>query len=121
LERSDLLDNLSEEEAILAARCGNHGWAETLAAGVVTRRRAAGDSAGVASALLALGEVRVRASMAPRAARALTEAAAYFSSKGRAYQECVARLWLSLARHLERDRHRAVAQALQALEIAARH
>lgn len=118
LGRLDLLDNLAGEEAILASRRGNHGEAETLAAEAVQRRRAASDPEGVASALLALGEVRVRARAPSRAIRVLAEAAAYFSSSGRAYQECMARLWLALARHLDRDRHRAVAQALRALEIA---
>jgi len=118
LGRPDLLDNLAGEEAILASRRGNHGEAETLAAGAVERRRAAADAEGVASALLALGEVRVRARAASRAIRALAEAAAFFSSSGRAYEECMARFWLALARHLDRDRHRAVAQALKALEIA---
>ncbi len=117
----DLLDGLSGEEAILAARRGNHGEAETLAAEAAKRRRAADDAEGAAHALLALGEVRVRARAAPRAVRALAEAAAFFSSTGRAYHECEARLWLALARHQERDRLRAVAQGLQALEIAARH
>jgi len=121
LGRPDLLDNIAEEEAILAARRGNHGEAETLAAGAVQRRRDASDPEGLASALLALGEVRLRARAAPRAARPLVEAVAYFSATGRAYQECVARLWLALARHLERQRHHAVSQAIQALEIAARH
>ena len=74
LGRPDLLDNLAEEEAILAARRGNHG-----------------------------------------------EAAAFFQSTGREFNECMARLWLALDRHLERDRHRAVTQALRALEIASRH
>src|SRR6185295_8109956 len=117
----DLLDGLSGEEAILAARRGNHGEAETLAAEAANSRRAAGDAEGAAHALLALGEVRVRAHVAPRAARALSEAAAFFSSTGRAYHECEARLWLALARHLGRDRHRAVAQGIQALEISASH
>lgn len=117
----DLVDGLAGEEAILAARRGNHGEAETLAAEAVESRRSADDAEGAAHALLALGEVRVRAHAAPRAARALVEAAAFFSSTGRAYHECEARLWLALARHLERDRHRAVAQGIQALEIAARH
>ncbi len=121
LGRLDLLDGLSEEEAILAARRGHHGEAERLAEGAAERRRTAGDAEGAASALLALGEVRVRARAAARAARTLAEAAAFFSSTGRAYHECVARLWLALARHQERDRHRAVAQALRALEIAERH
>ncbi len=121
LGRPDLLDNLSEEEAILVARRGNHGEAETLAAATVERRRAAGDAEGTALALLALGEVRVRARVAPRAARVLAEAAAFFQSTGREFHECMARLWLALARHLERDRHRAVTQALRALEIASRH
>ena len=121
LGRPDLLDNLSEEEAILAARRGNHGEAETLAAAAVERRRAAGDPEGVAFALLALGEVRVRARVAPRAARVLVEAAAFFQSTGREFHECMARLWLALARHLERDRHRSVTQALRALEIASGH
>jgi ATP/maltotriose-dependent transcriptional regulator MalT/DNA-binding SARP family transcriptional activator len=120
LGRLDLLDNLAEEEAILAARRGDHDTAVSLAARAVEGRRAAGDSEGTASALLALGEVRVRAGAARRAAPALAEAAAFFSSTGRAYQECAARLWLALARYQERDRHLAVAQALQALEIAAR-
>src|SRR5206468_1917725 len=117
----DLLDGLSGEEAILAARRGNHGEAETLAAGAWKRRLAAGDAEGSAQALLALGEVRVRARAAPRAVKPLVEAAAYFSSTGRAYHECEARLWLALARHLERDRHRAVSQGLHALELAASH
>jgi DNA-binding SARP family transcriptional activator len=117
----DLLDGLAGEEAILAARRGNHGEAETLAAEAVESRRSADDAEGAAHALLALGEVRVRAHAAPRAAKALIEAGAFFSSTGRAYHECEARLWLALARHLERDRHRAVAQAIMALEIAARH
>src|SRR5262245_1736442 len=117
----DLLDGLAGEEAILAARRGNHGEAETLAAEAVESRRSADDAEGAAHALLSLGEVRVRAHAASRAAKALAEAAAYFSSTGRAYHECEARLWLALARHLERDRRRAVAQGSQALEIAVRH
>ncbi|OLC53979.1 MAG: hypothetical protein AUH92_04890 [Acidobacteria bacterium 13_1_40CM_4_69_4] len=121
LGRLDLLDSLAEEEAILAARRGDYGEAASLAAGAVERRRAADDREGTASALLALGEVRVRAREARRAASALVGAAAFFSSTGRAYQECIARLWLALARHQERDRHGAVTQALHALEIAARH
>ena len=121
LGRLDLLDSLAEEEAILAARRGDHGEAVSLAAGAVERRRAAGDREGTASALLALGEARLRAGAAGRAAAAFAGAAAFFSAKGRAYQECVARLWLALARHRERDRQRAMTQALQALEIAARH
>ncbi|MGH9748850.1 MAG: tetratricopeptide repeat protein, partial [Candidatus Polarisedimenticolia bacterium] len=48
LGRPDLLDSLSEEEAILAARRGNDGEAMALAAGAVERRRAAGDREGAA-------------------------------------------------------------------------
>src|SRR6266571_2835405 len=121
LGRLDLLDSLAEEEAILAALRGDDGEAVSLAAGAVERRRAAGDREGTASALLSLGEVRVRGRDPRRATAALVAAAAFFSSTGRAYQECLARLWLALSRHLERDRHRAVTQALRALEIAARH
>jgi ATP/maltotriose-dependent transcriptional regulator MalT/DNA-binding SARP family transcriptional activator len=128
LGRLDLLDSLAEEEAILAARRGDHAEAESVAAGAVERRRAAGDPEGVASGLLALGEVRVRAAASggeigtpPRAAEALEKSAAFFASRGRAYQECVARLWLALARHLQADRRRAAAEAREALRIAARH
>jgi LuxR family maltose regulon positive regulatory protein len=121
LGRLDLLDSLAEEEAILAALRGDHAESVSLASGAVMRRRAAGDREGAASALLALGEARVRARDARRAAAALVEATAFFSSTGRAYQECVARLWLALARHQERNRHGAATQALQALEIAAQH
>ena len=95
LGRPDLLDNIAEEEAILAARRGNHGEAETLAAGAVQRRRAASDPEGLASALLALGEVRLRARAAPRAARPLVEAVAYFSVT---WSANVTRRWRSPSR-----------------------
>ena len=128
LGRLDELDSLSEEEAILAALRGEHDEAESIAAEAAERRRAAGDPEGLASALLALGQVRVRAAVsgrvagAPaRAAEALEKAAAFFASRGRAYQECAARLWLALARHLQPDRHRAAGEGREAMRLAARH
>jgi ATP/maltotriose-dependent transcriptional regulator MalT/DNA-binding SARP family transcriptional activator len=121
LGRLELSDSLAEEESILASRRGDHTKAESIAAAALGRRRAAGDPEGIASALLALGQVRVRARDPRRAVEDLVKAAAFFSSRGRAYQVCVARLWLALAYHLRPDRIRAAAEAREALRLAARY
>jgi ATP/maltotriose-dependent transcriptional regulator MalT/DNA-binding SARP family transcriptional activator len=121
LGRLDLLDSLAEEEACLAARRGDHTEAESLAAAAVVRRRAAGDPEGIASALLARGEIRVRALDPHRAVEDLVKAVAFFASRGRAYQECMAHLWLALARLKQPDRRRAAAEAREALRLAVRH
>ena len=117
----DLLDGLAEEEAILAARRGEPDEAERLAAGVVDRRRKADDAEGIASSLLALGEVRVQAGRFAAALDPLSESAGIFRSLERAYQECRAHLFLAFACFLANRRDRAQAAAQDALRLAERY
>ncbi|HYS78201.1 MAG TPA: BTAD domain-containing putative transcriptional regulator, partial [Candidatus Dormibacteraeota bacterium] len=116
----DLLDGLTEEEATLAARRGETDLAERLAAAVVASRREAGDTEGTASALQALGEIRVRASRPEAALEPLDEAGRLFETLGRAYQRCLARLFLALACHRLERPERAGLAASEALDLAAR-
>lgn len=120
LGQQDVVSNLDEEMAILASRRGELEEAETLGSSVVKRARDLGDREGLASSLLALGEIRVRAGQPEAARDTLVESASLFSSMGRAYQECMANLWLSLA-HIRADEPRdAEKRGSQALRIAAR-
>ncbi|OLC53774.1 MAG: hypothetical protein AUH92_05270 [Acidobacteria bacterium 13_1_40CM_4_69_4] len=117
----DLLDGLTEEEAILAARRGEVDLAERLAAAVAASRRGAGDAEGAASALLALGEIRAGASRAETALAPLDEASRLFETLGRAYQRCRARLFFALACHRLDRRERAGRAASEALDLSARY
>jgi len=116
----ELLDGLTEEEATLAARRGETDLAERLAAAVVAGRRDAGDAEGTASALLALGEIRVRAGRPETALAPLEETAGLFETLGRAYQRCLARLFFALACHRLDRREDAGRAASEALELSAR-
>jgi DNA-binding SARP family transcriptional activator len=97
LGQLDLLDSLGEEEAIAAARRGETERAERMAAEIVGRARATGRPDAIASALLALGEIRAGSSEPGSAVAILEEAANIFASLERGYQECAAWLWLGLA------------------------
>jgi LuxR family maltose regulon positive regulatory protein len=120
LGQLDLLDSVGEEEAILAARAGDCREGERLACAVVDRRRAAGDQEGTASALLALGEILTRGAEPARAAPALAESAALFAGLERAYQQCMADLWLARARHAGGDAGAAREAAERAFHLATR-
>lgn len=113
----DLLDSLAEEEALLSARRGEYEQGERIATAILTRARAAGQRERVASALLALGEVYARSPEPRGAIAALEESATLFERLGRAYQECMARLWLSLARHRSGEADAARTAGAQALGI----
>lgn len=116
LGRIDLLDGLSEEEALLHARAGRTEEAARILSPVVERARAAGNREGLASALLAAGETEVRAGRDDRAVAGLEEAAAIFSGLDRAYPSCLVHAWLAYARH----RQGATAAAEKAAETALR-
>ena len=121
LGRPDLIEGLAEEEAALACRSAQLEQAERIASAAVARRRAAGDGAAVASALLALGESRARAGRSEPAIQDLSEAAGVFSSSGRCYQECAAQLWRALAAYRSEGQSRTVDASLaRALELSAR-
>ena len=119
LGRHNVLDSLAEEQAILAARRGQAGEAERLAAQVAESRRRAGDEEGLASAHLALGEVRLRAGHAPAAIEPLAESARTFGRLERAYQDCLAHLLLSLAIHQAGRRESAAAAGGEAVRADA--
>ena len=116
-----LMDGLAEDEAILSARRGDTERAESVAAGLAEKRREAGDAEGAASALLALGEIRLRASRCDRALAPLEDAAREFESLGRSYQRSVALLLSSLTCHTLGRREAAERAATQALELAGRY
>jgi hypothetical protein len=61
LGQKDVVRNLEEESAILAARSGSFDEAEHLGSSVVAQWKELDDAEGMASSLLALGEIRVRA------------------------------------------------------------
>lgn len=117
----NVLDSLAEEEALLLARRGEHEEAERVASRVADGRRQTADMEGIASSLLALGEVRVRAGRPAAALDALSESARVFKSLERAYQDCVAHLLLSLACHQAGKRDRAEAAVREALRLAERY
>lgn len=116
----DVLDNLGEEEAILACLRGEPEEADRLASGIVERRRGAGDEAGIATSLLALGEIRVRHGSPDGALAPLSESISILEKLERAYETCLARLWRSLACHRSGRRKEAESCASSALKIAAR-
>jgi ATP/maltotriose-dependent transcriptional regulator MalT/DNA-binding SARP family transcriptional activator len=117
----DLLESLAEEEAILASRRGDHEDAEGLAARTLERRRASEDREGIASALLALGEIRTLAGRPEEALEVLAESAAAFEALRRSYQRCMACLWLALARFRAGKRRRSAEAAGAGLRLAAEH
>lgn len=119
LGQMDLLANLAEEEAILASLRGNAHGAEEQATGLVERARESGDDEALASSLLALGEIQVRSGHWERARSSLGDCAARFNALDRAYQQCMARLWLALACHQNGDARAARAEADEALSLAA--
>src|SRR5262249_45278153 len=116
-----LVDNLGEEEAILAARRGDAQEAERLASAIVASSRGRSDLSGVASSTLALGEIRVRNGEPGRALDPLAESAALFERLARDYETFMARLWGALACHLAGRDAEATAGAAEALTLAARH
>jgi DNA-binding SARP family transcriptional activator len=120
LGAEELLENLCEEEAVLAACSGDLEEADRLASDLVRRRRAAGNSEGIASALLALGEIRVRGGDPVSALDALSESCRIFKSLERAYQDCLAHLYLTLAWHRCGNKDRSEAAGLEALRLSAR-
>lgn len=119
LGRLDLATNLAEEEAILASRRRKHPDAERQALALVDRARAAGETESLASALLALGEIRMRAGADAAAVDPLVEASALFRSLDRAYQRCMAHLWLAMALHRAKQPGMAESEALESLRLAA--
>ena len=121
LGRTDLLPGLEEEAAVLTALLGNVEEAERVARRLVAQRRETGEEEGLASSLLALGEIQTRAGSAAPTGDTLAEAADRFQALGRPYQECLARLWLALARLRQGDRAGARAAASAALALASRH
>lgn len=116
----DLLLGLAEEEAILEALAGDAAQALARAGRTVEARRASGEGEGLASALLALGEVCVRAGENARAAEALAESASIFESVRRAYQRCAALLWSAAAAYRLGRTEAAGAAASEALALASR-
>jgi DNA-binding SARP family transcriptional activator/uncharacterized protein HemY len=121
LGRLDLIDNLAEEEAVLAARLGDRDGGRAAAEALVAGRRSGADRRGLPSSLLALGEILVRAGAAPAAIDPLVEAADLFEAAGRAYEGCVSRLWLAAALTAAGRARRAESEAEAALKAAARH
>jgi len=121
LGQTEVLESLAEEEAILAARTGEGEEAERIASRLVERRRDSGEVEGLASSLLALGEIRVRGGRPAAALEPLSESARIFGSRERAYQMCLALLYRALAAYLggRRDLARQAAEA--ALQIAVRY
>ncbi|HEU5181501.1 MAG TPA: BTAD domain-containing putative transcriptional regulator, partial [Candidatus Polarisedimenticolia bacterium] len=117
----DVLESLAEEEAILAARAGAFQEAEALSSALVLSHRKADDREGLASALLAQGEILVRSGKNPKACETLVESARIFRALGRAYQECVAEIHLSLAAHRAGRAARARTAALRALRLSDRY
>jgi ATP/maltotriose-dependent transcriptional regulator MalT/DNA-binding SARP family transcriptional activator len=114
----DLLDGLAEEEAILASRRGEHADAEGLAARTLERQRSSNHRDGIASALLALGEIRIRAGEPERALPVLAESATTFEALRRSYQRCMACLWLALACFRTGKRRKSAEAAGHALKLA---
>jgi len=121
LGQHEILESLAEEEAILAARRGEFAEAEAVVLGLVESRRKASDREGLASSLLALGEIRVRAGRPAKALEPLHESAGAFRELRRAYQECLAYLYLALATHRTAKPERARGAARRALLLSAGH
>ncbi len=121
LGQLDLLEGLAEEEAVLAVLAGDAARAEQIATEGVERRREGEDREALASALLALGEVRCRAGRGGEAEAPLSEAAGLFAGLQRRYQEFLARLWLGLAHHRQGKEAEAKEASRAALDLAGRH
>jgi DNA-binding SARP family transcriptional activator len=120
LGQLDLLDNLAEEEALLASRRGDHDEAGRLAFECLKRRREDSDPAGIASTLLACGRVRLAAHDPSGAAVALAEAVPLFTSLGRAYEACLANLHLAAAHQRLGRKQMADATLGESLALASR-
>jgi ATP/maltotriose-dependent transcriptional regulator MalT/DNA-binding SARP family transcriptional activator len=120
LGQIELLDGLAEEEAILCARLGETREAEDTAQSLAAKRRKQGDPEGIASSLLALGEIHLLAENASSAVEPLSESARLFKTLERSYQDCRAHLLLALACHRCGKTDRAEAAAREALRLAAR-
>src|SRR5262249_40617348 len=120
LGQTDVVRNVDEESAILAARSGSFDEAEDLGASVIAQWKEVDDPEGIASSLFALGEIRVRAGRAEDALALLSESAERYAGLGRSYQEFLARLWLALAFFRTGDRDEASATAVRAISLAAR-
>jgi ATP/maltotriose-dependent transcriptional regulator MalT/DNA-binding SARP family transcriptional activator len=117
----EVVDNLGEEEALLACLRGEKEQAERMASGIVERRRGAAGESGLASALLALGEIKVRNGDPAGAVADLAEAASLSGRLERAYETCLAHLWTALARHQSGRRKEAESAAASALGLASMH
>jgi ATP/maltotriose-dependent transcriptional regulator MalT/DNA-binding SARP family transcriptional activator len=120
LGQDELLENLSEEEALLAAYRGDFEEAERVASDLVRRRRAGKSPEGTASAHLALGEIQLRGGDPVAALDPLSEACRIFKSLERSYQDCLAHLSLALACHRCGKKDPREAAALEALRLSAR-
>jgi LuxR family maltose regulon positive regulatory protein len=116
---NDLLDNVAEEEALLASRREAHDEARRRIGEVVARRRTTGDVEAIALALVAQGEILVRAGDPAAARPGLEQSVAAFERLGRAYETCLAELWLAAALVAEGEGERARASAASALRRAA--
>lgn len=121
LGQQDVVLNIDEEMAILAARRGSFAEAERLGSSVLEQSRASEDADAIASILLALGEIRIRASQPDQAVPVLVEAADSYRGFGRAYQEFLGRLWLALAHYRTGDSASARTAGIAALSLAARY
>jgi LuxR family transcriptional regulator, maltose regulon positive regulatory protein len=113
-----LLDNVVEEEALLASRRAAHDEARRRIDEVVERRRTAGDDDGVALALLARGEILVRAGDPAAAVAGLAESLRSLERLHRSYEACLAELWLAAALLATGDSARASASAAAAIRRA---
>lgn len=120
LGQTEVVRNIDEESAILAARNGSFDEAEDLGSSVVAQWKELDDPEGMASSLLALGEIRVRAGRAEEALAPLSDSAERYATLGRSYQEFLARLWLAFAFFKTGDTDEAKAAAARAIALAAR-
>ena len=97
LGQTEPLDSLAEEEALDLARRSEIDRAERAVLEVLDRARHGDRSEAIASALLTLGEIRVRGGSPEKAIEPLKEARDRFAALGRSYQTCAAGLWLASA------------------------
>jgi len=120
LGQTEVVRNIDEESAILAARSGSFDEAEDLGSSVVAQWKELDDPEGMASSLFALGEIRMRAGRAEEALALLSESAERYAGLGRSYQEFLARLWLGFALFRTGDLEGAKAAASRAIALTTR-
>jgi len=116
----EVLDNLGEEEAVLACLRGEREDSARLASRIVERRRREADESGLATSLLALAEIKVRNDDPAGALPDLAEATTLFKKMERAYETCVAHLWTALARHRLGRKKEAESSGASALGLASK-